>query len=124
MPLADHSAETLKSFVEQSLDADKAENICTIKMDDQSALADYMVIASGTSSRHVLALASKIKDRLAASGYKHVTIEGAEQGDWVILDMGDIIVHLFRPEVRTFYNIEKMWGHSGIMDVAENHLLA
>lgn len=118
MPLADKSAESLKNFVEQSLDADKAEDICVIKMDDQSALADYMIVASGTSSRHVLAMASKIKDRLAAGGYKNIRLEGAEQGDWVILDLGDVLIHLFRPEVRMFYNIEKMWGHGAGFDIA------
>ena len=69
-----------------------------------------MIIASGTSSRHVSALAEKLKTRLELKGVKGLNIEGKNQSDWVVMDAGDIIVHLFRPEVRSFYNIEKMWG--------------
>lgn len=80
-----------------------------IDMDDQTALADFMVIASGTSSRHIQALAEKLSQRLSARGYRDIRTEGVSHGDWVVLDAGDAIVHLFRPEVRSFYNIEKMW---------------
>ena len=69
-----------------------------------------MIIASGTSSRHVSAMAEKLKDRLNVRGVKEIRIEGQDQSDWVVLDAGDVIVHLFRPEVREFYKIEKMWG--------------
>lgn len=100
----------MKALVEQSLDADKAENIVTIDLDAQSGLADYMVIASGTSSRHVAALAEKLMERLSARGVKGIRAEGMAQADWVAIDAGDVIVHLFRPEVRTFYNLEKMWN--------------
>lgn len=100
----------MKALVEQSLDADKAENIVTIDLDSQSGLADYMIIASGTSSRHVAALAEKLTERLSARGVKGIRIEGMAQADWVAVDAGDIIIHLFRPEVRTFYNLEKMWN--------------
>jgi ribosome-associated protein len=96
-------------LIEQSLDADKALDVVTIDLDDQSGLADYMIIASGTSSRHIQAIAEKISSRLAVRGHRHVRVEGAGQGDWVVLDAGDVIVHLFRPEVRSFYNLEKMW---------------
>ncbi len=78
-------------------------------MRDQTALADFMVIASGTSSRQVIATAEKLKERLHARGVRDIRVEGMSQGDWVVLDAGDVIVHLFRPEVRAFYNIEKMW---------------
>ncbi len=91
------------------MDADKAEDILTIDLKDQTAIADYMIIASGTSSRHVAALAEKLKDRMSARGVKNIRIEGTAQADWVAIDAGDVIVHLFRPEVREFYNIEKMW---------------
>lgn len=100
----------MKALVEQSLDADKAENIVTIDLDSQSGLADYMVIATGTSSRHVAALADKLAERLSARGVKGIRTEGMAQADWVVLDAGDVIVHLFRPEVRAFYNLEKMWN--------------
>ncbi|MGH1398323.1 MAG: ribosome silencing factor [Alphaproteobacteria bacterium] len=94
----------------QSLDADKAEDIITIDLDEQSGLADTMIIASGTSSRHVHGLANKLDDRMSARGVKGIKTEGLSQSDWVVMDIGDCIVHLFRPEVREFYNLEKMWG--------------
>ena len=82
-----------------------------IKLDDESAsaLADYIIVASGTSSTQTKRISEKLKDRLNARGFKDVRIEGAAQGDWVVVDVGDIVIHLFRPEVREFYNIEKMW---------------
>lgn len=82
----------------------------TVNLTGLSALADYMIIASGTSSKQVIRMAEKLKDRLQARGCKEIRMEGQAQGNWVILDAGDIIVHLFRPEVREFYNIEKMWN--------------
>jgi ribosome-associated protein len=103
------SPEMLKALIENSLDADKAEDITTLDLRDQTAIADYMIVASGRSSRQVVALAQKLEERLSALGLKNVTIEGAEEGNWVVVDAGDIMVHLFRPEVREFYNIEKLW---------------
>ena len=100
----------LKELVVKSLDDDKALDIEVIDINGQSAIADYIVVASGTSTTQVKALADRLRDRLNARGYKNIRIEGAQQGDWVILDAGDIVVHLFRPEVREFYNIEKMWS--------------
>lgn len=116
----------MKDLIEQSLDADKADDIVTVDLNNQTALADYIIVASGTSSRHVHALAEKLKERLLARGVKGIRIEGIAQSDWVILDAGDIIVHLFRPEVRGFYNIEKMWGaFQGLETVtAHNHISA
>lgn len=101
--------EKAKALVEKSLDADKAQDIVTIPLKDSSALADYMIIATGTSSRHVSALAQKLKEKLEKAGQKHIRTEGLSQGDWVIMDTGDIIIHIFRSEVRAFYNLEKMW---------------
>lgn len=101
--------KALKDFVEHTLEADKADEITTIELDEHAALADYMVIASGTSARHLTALAEKLHDRLTKRQLKDIQIEGLQRGDWVVMDLGDIIVHLFRPEVRLFYNIEKMW---------------
>ena len=102
--------QKIKALIEQSLDADKALDIVTINMDENNGLADYMIIATGTSTTHVAALAEKLKDRLIGRGHKHVRIEGKSQSDWVVLDAGDVIVHIFRAEVRTFYNLETMWG--------------
>lgn len=108
-------------MIEESLDADKAEDIITIDLKGQTAIADYMVVASGTSSRQVSALAEKLQDRLKALGVRDIRIEGKDQCNWVIVDAGDIVVHLFRPEVREFYNIEKMWqAHPHVQEVAGN----
>lgn len=118
--------EQLKTLIEQSLDADKADDIVTIHIDDQTGLADYMIVASGTSSRHVHAMAEKLRDRLNIRGIKDIKVEGLNQSDWVAMDCGDVIVHLFRPEVREFYNIEKMWCTHQQFDVVNgnNHLSA
>lgn len=102
--------ETLKTLVEQSLDADKAENIVTISLQDKSSLADYIMIATVRSSRHAASLAKKLEGKLKAAGAKSVHIEGMTQGDWVLIDAGDVIIHLFRQEVRDFYRIEEIWG--------------
>lgn len=100
----------LKDFILASLDDDKGQEIQTIDLSGQSALADYIIVVSGTSSRHITSMAEKLRERLDARGQKNVRIEGLGQANWVVLDAGDIIVHLFRPEVREFYNIEKMWS--------------
>lgn len=99
-----------KELILQSLDMDKAEDIVCISLSDSTGLADYMVIASGTSTRHVNALAKKLEERLNIKGLRGIKTEGLSQCDWVVMDAGDVIVHLFRPEVRSFYNIEKMWA--------------
>ncbi len=106
---ASNSANLLK-IVEQSLDDDKAERVVVVDLQNKSSIADYMVIATGRNSRQLAAMASHLDEKLTKAGVKRVAIEGKTQGDWVLLDGGDIIVHLFRPEVRGFYNLEKMWG--------------
>jgi len=103
------SPDKVKALILKSLDADKAVDIETLDLRSQNAFADYIVVASGTSSRHIAALAEKLSDRLGAIGMKDVRIEGLKNSDWVVLDAGDIVVHLFKPEVRAFYSIEKMW---------------
>ena len=111
----------LKSAIEQWLEDDKAEEIEIIDLQDQSALADFMIIASGRSSRQVIAMASKLKDRLSVLGVKSIRTEGQNSGDWVIVDVGDVIIHLFRPEVRDFYNIEQMWKMGAPLAVVQNN---
>ena len=81
-----------------------------IDLAGRSSIADYVVIASGRSTRHVGAMAENLRERLKASGVRDIGIEGMPHCDWVLIDGGDVIVHLFRPEVRLFYNLEKMWG--------------
>lgn len=109
----------LKSAIEQWLDDDKAEDIETIDLRDQSALADFMIIASGRSSRQTTSLVSKLKDRLHSHGLKDLKTEGEKNGDWVILDAGDVIIHVFRPEVREFYNIEQMWRMNNGLELVD-----
>ncbi len=101
--------ETLKNLIEQSLDADKGTDINTIDLQSQSAMADYMIVATGTSSRHVASMANNLKEKLEKQGVKGIRIEGLSQSDWVVIDTGDVMVHVFREEVRSFYNIEKIW---------------
>jgi len=97
-------------LVEKSLDDDKAESMLVIDLSGKSSLTDYMVIASGNSQRQVSAMAENLSEKIKASGIKGVALEGLSMCDWVLVDAGDVIVHLFRPEVRKFYNLEKMWG--------------
>ena len=92
-----------------SLDADKAQDILNIDLVGKTTIADRMVIASGTSGRMVSAMAQHLVRKLKEHGVKP-RIEGEQHGDWVLVDAGDVIVHLFRPEVRTFYNLERMWA--------------
>ena len=99
-------------LVETSLDDDKADSVVIIDLAGKSSLTDYMIIASGTSQRHVSAMAGNLRDKVKKSGVDGVTTEGESQCDWVLIDAGDVIIHVFRPEVRTFYNIEKIWAIS------------
>lgn len=97
------------STVLASLEDSKAENIVPIDIQGKSSLADYMVVASGRSHRHVAAVADKVLGALKDAGFGNARVEGLSSADWVLIDSGDIIVHVFRPEVREFYNLEKMW---------------
>ena len=100
----------LHSLVMQSLDDDQAVEVVTIPLAGKSSIADHMVIASGRSSRQVASMANKLADRIKQQFGKIVRIEGLPVADWVLIDADDVIVHLFRPEVRTFYNLERMWA--------------
>ncbi len=100
----------LVELIKDSLDDDKAEDTVVIDLDGKSTIADFMIIASGRAQRHVGAMADHLRDKLKAAGLGKVPVEGAERCDWVLIDAGDVVIHLFRPEVRTFYNLEKMWG--------------
>lgn len=98
-------------LIERRLDGDKAHDIVTINLSGKSSLSDHMVIATGTSQRHLAAMADKLLTELKEHGYRDVSVEGANQGaDWVLIDAGDVIVHLFREEQRSFYALEKLWG--------------
>lgn len=100
----------LIDIVLASLEDSKAENIVNLEIAGKSSLADHMVIASGRSHRHVGAIADHLQRDMKAAGHGAATIEGQSTCDWVLIDAGDVIVHIFRPEVREFYNLEKMWA--------------
>lgn len=103
------SGTNLLDAILHSLNDDKAEDIVSINLRGKSEMADHMVIASGRSTRQVAAISEKLMDRLKADFGVYCKVEGKDQGDWVLIDAGDVIVHVFRPEVREFYQLEKMW---------------
>ncbi len=94
----------------KQLDDAKAEQVIAMDLSGKSTIADTMVVASGRSGRHVNAIADQVVDELAKHGFKNIRIEGIPQCDWVLVDAGDVIIHVFRPEVRSFYNLEKLWA--------------
>lgn len=102
--------EDIRSLIETSLDDDKSQDMVTIDLAGKTSIADFMIVASGTSTRHVASMAQHVVEKLKKIGIDHVRVEGMTQCDWVLIDCADVIVHLFRPEVRSFYNLEKMWG--------------
>jgi ribosome-associated protein len=100
----------LESLVLTRLDDDKAQDVVSIDLKDKSSVADRMIVASGRSHRHVGAMADHLLRALKDAGHGRARVEGLPHCDWVLIDAGDVIVHLFRPEVRAFYNIEKIWS--------------
>lgn len=102
-------ATTLLEIVQSSLEDSKAEDAVTIDLAGKTLIGDYMVVASGRSERHVGAIADNLVKRLKEAGIPEVSVEGMPKCDWVLIDAGQVIVHLFQPEVREFYNLEKMW---------------
>ena len=100
----------LKKIVITTLDLNKAEDIVTIDLKDKSSMADYMIIASGTSSRHIQSLSEQVLEKLKDNGIKDSKIEGKESGEWKLVDGIDLIVHIFHPEKRKFYELEKIWS--------------
>jgi ribosome-associated protein len=109
-PRAAKKQSDILSRIVTSLDDDKAEDIVTIDLEGRSSLTDALVIASGRSARHVAAIAEHLARKLKEAGYGTRPIDGAAQGDWVLVDAGDVIVHIFRPEVRSYYDLEGMWS--------------
>ena len=110
-------ADQILELITTSLDDDKAENVLTIPLKGKSAMADYMVVASGTSSRQVAAMAEHIEFKLKKNKVDVLGLEGLRQADWVLIDANDVIVHLFRPEVREFYGLERMWSDATAEEV-------
>tara|TARA_B100000945_G_C20234538_1_gene526949 strand:+ start:261 stop:611 length:351 start_codon:yes stop_codon:yes gene_type:complete len=100
----------LKQIVIHTLDTNKAQDIVSINLHDKSSMADYMIIASGTSSRHIQSLSEQVLEKLKDNGVKDSKIEGKESSEWKLVDGVDLIVHIFHPEKRKFYELEKMWS--------------
>ena len=107
--LNDKTTGEILQIVQKALDDGKAEDVMTIDLAGKSSIANYMVVASGTSNRHVAALAEAVQLKLKEKGHKSIS-EGEEKADWILIDAYDVIVHIFKPEVREFYSLEKMWS--------------
>lgn len=110
VPSASDSVAALHGLVLSSLDDDQAVDTVSIPLAGKSSIADHMVIASGRSTRQVASMAAKLVEKIKAETGRPARVEGLPTADWVLIDAGDVIVHLFRPEVRSFYNLEKMWA--------------
>ncbi len=108
--VSDAEVAALHALIMQSLDDDQAVDAISIPLAGKSSIADHMVIASGRSTRQVASMAQKLQEKIKAQTGRPVRVEGMSAADWVLLDAGDVIIHLFRPEVRSFYNLERMWG--------------
>lgn len=104
------TSESLSEHIQSVLDENSAQDIITIDIRGKSSVADYMIVVSGRSNRHVGALADYVQRSLKELGHKSLGVEGLEACDWVLIDAGDVILHIFRPEVRVFYNLEKIWS--------------
>ncbi|MGO9982698.1 MAG: ribosome silencing factor [Rhodomicrobium sp.] len=109
-PSAAAASASLAHLIIDSLEDSKAEEIVSIDLTGKTSLGDFMIVASGRSQRHVGAVAERLLEKLKEQGVQGTRVEGMPLCDWVLIDAGDVIVHVFRPEARTFYNIEKMWG--------------
>jgi ribosome-associated protein len=100
----------LKAIIIKTLDLNKAQDIISIDLKDKSSMADYMIIASGTSSRHIQSLSEQVLEKLKNNGFKDSKIEGKDSSEWKLVDGIDLIVHIFQPEKRKFYELEKIWA--------------
>ena len=112
------NGEALTDLVVEALDDVKAKDIVRLDVRDMTSVTDYMVVASGTSNRHVKALVDNVSEKAKAAGHRPIGIEGAEGGEWVLLDLQDTLVHVMLPKVREFYNLEKLWSISPSEDAA------
>lgn len=118
LPMADRQSDALLALVLKQLDNDQAQDIVTIDLAGKSSIADHMVIASGRSTRQVAAMAQKLSEEVKRQGFGSARLEGLPAADWVLIDAGDVVVHVFRPEVRSFYNLERMWAFGDAPPVA------
>ncbi|QFT76328.1 ribosome silencing factor [Erythrobacter sp. THAF29] len=121
MASAKMTVADLHEIVLKQLDDDQAQDVVSIPLEGKSSIADHMVIASGRSTRQVAAIAQKLAEKVKQAGFGPVRVEGLPQADWVLIDAGDVVVHLFRPEVRSFYNLERMWSFEGAEKAASGN---
>ena len=117
---ADQLDVGLAAIIVEVLDRNKAEEIVRLPLEESSLMADEMIVASGFSARHVRALSDYVLDSLKDNKVKNAAVEGQELADWILIDAGDVIVHLFQPEIRSLYNLEKLWGPVQNMDKAQS----
>ncbi len=108
--------DKLKTVIEATLDADKASDIYTIDLAGKSSLADYMIVATGLSQKHLSAIAEHIVEKLETLGFAQIPVDGKSPTDWIVVDAGNIIIHLFRQETRNLYNLEKMWAAPAVAE--------
>ena len=104
------NSSDLCKLIKKSLNKNKAEEITIINLKKKTSIADYMIICTGTSNRHIIALSNYLNEDLKDLNLNMMNVEGKKNGDWIVVDIGDVIVHLFRSEVREYYNLEKMWS--------------
>ncbi len=116
---AEQKTGELADLVLATLDDDKAQDVVALDLKDKSSVTDVMIVASGRSQRHVSALSDHVIKALKEAGYRRARVEGLPACDWVLIDAGDVVVHLFRPEVREFYNLEKLWSVTTQAEVTE-----
>ena len=112
------NSEKLSTLVIDALDDVKAKDITRLDVHDMTTVTDYMIVASGTSNRHVQALADNVAEKAKEAGHRPIGVEGEEGGEWVLLDLQDVLVHVMLPKVREFYNLEKLWSLSPAGDLA------
>ena len=115
---SDRGSDALLALVLKQLDDDQAQDVVTIDLAGKSSIADHMVIASGRSTRQVASMAQKLAEEVKKQGFGPSRLEGLPAADWVLIDAGDVVVHIFRPEVRSFYNLERMWAFGDAPPVA------
>lgn len=112
-------SKKMQQLIRAVLDDAKAEDMCVLDVRKLTDITDYMIIASGTSTRHVSAMAGKLTDKMRTQGFRPLGVEGEDTGDWVLIDFGDVVVHVMHPTTRAFYNLEKFWAEDLLAETEE-----